>query len=239
MSGHLSTFLQDDRLRQRERDDRHHEGEHGAQRGALLEQSLHDRDDAGRVGVHGDAEQHGERHAPPGVGAHDRRHEVLGHVAVDDGADGDAGEHVGPHLADDVLDGLPGVGDAAGPVELLAVLGIAHADLAHPVLDVAVHAQASDHPAGDDGDEQAGDEVEGGDLPAEQPVEQHQGDLVDHRRGDQEREGDAERDAGLDEADEQRHRRAAAERRDDAEAGGHHVAGGLTSPRRGPACAAG
>ena len=38
---------------------------------------------------------------------------------------------------------------------------------------------------------EAGDEVEGGDLPAEEPVEQHEGDLVDHRRGDEEREGDA------------------------------------------------
>ena len=146
---------------------------------------------------------------------------------MDGGADGDAGDHVGPHLADDVLDRLPGVVHARRPVELLAVLGVAHADLAHPVLDVALHLEATDDPAGDHGDEEPRDEVQRGDLPAEQAVEQHQRDLVDHRRGDQEREGDAERDAGLDEADEQRHGRAAAERRDDAEAGGHHVAGRL------------
>ncbi len=67
-------------------------------------------------------------------------------------------------------------------------------------------------------------DVQRRDLPAEEAVEQHQRDLVDHRRRDQEREGDAQRDARLDEADEQRHGRAAAERRDDAEARGHHVA---------------
>ena len=44
----------------------------------------------------------------------------CGHVAVDDGADGDAGEHVGPDLADDVLDRLPGVAHAGLPGESLA-----------------------------------------------------------------------------------------------------------------------
>ena len=41
----------------READDGHHEGEHGAQGRALLEQGLDDGDDAGGVGVHGHAQQ--------------------------------------------------------------------------------------------------------------------------------------------------------------------------------------
>ena len=61
-------------------------------------------------------------------------------------------------------------------------------------------------------------------LPAEQAEQQHQRDLVDHRRGDQEREGHAQRHARRHKADEQRHRRAGAERRDDAQAGRQHIA---------------
>ena len=69
----------------------------------------------------------------------------------------------------------------------------------------------------------------------EEPPQQDERDLVDHRRGDQEGEGHAERHAGLDEADEERHRRAGAERCDHPEQGGpggarHDVAAGQRAP---------
>src|SRR5581483_3530025 len=48
--------------------------------------------------------------------------------------------------------------------------------------------------------------------------------LVHHRRGDEKRERHAERNAGGDEADEQRHGGTGAERRSDAEERGEHVA---------------
>ena len=70
-------------------------------------------------------------------------------------------------------------------------------------------------------------EIEAGDLPAEESEQERERDLVDHRRRDQEREGDAERHARLHEADEQRHRRAGTERRDDAERGRQDVAHAL------------
>ena len=93
---------EDDHLRQRERDDRHHEGEHRPERRALAEKGLDDRDDARGVGVHRDAEQHRERHGPPGAAPHERRQEVRRDVAVDARADRDAGDDVEPDLADDL-----------------------------------------------------------------------------------------------------------------------------------------
>ena len=84
--------------------------------------------------------------------------------------------------------------------------------------------QPADDPAGDDGDGEAEAEIGQRHLPADQREQQAERHLVDHRRGDQEREGDAERHAGGDEADEQRHGRAGAERRDDAERRRQHVA---------------
>ena len=59
--------------------------------------------------------------------------------------------------------------------------------------------------------------VDGGHPPAEEPEQQHQGHFVDHWRRDQEGERHAQRHAGGDEADEERHGRAGAERRDHAE----------------------
>ena len=76
----------------------------------------------------------------------------------------------------------------------------------------------------DDGDQHARARVEPGHLPAEEAEEQHDRHLVHHRRRDQERERHAERHAGGDEPDEQRHGRARAERRDDAQQGRQHVA---------------
>ena len=84
--------------------------------------------------------------------------------------------------------------------------------------------QSADHPAGSDRDGEAKAEVDRRHLPADQSEQQPERDLVDHRRGDQERERDAERNAGADEADEQRHRGARAKGRDDAEAGRRDIA---------------
>ena len=79
-------------------------------------------------------------------------------------------------------------------------------------------------PPGDDRDDQAGADVDGGDLPAEQAEQHADGDLVDHRAGDQEAQRDPDRHAGGDEPDERRDGAAGAERGDHPEPGGHHVA---------------
>ena len=100
----------------------------------------------------------------------------------------------------------------------------------HPVLEIRLHAQPADHPAGNDSNRKAKAEVEGGDLPAEEPEQQRERDLVDHRRRDQERERNAKRHTRLHEPDEQRHCRARAERCNDAERGRQDIA---TPPRRG------
>ncbi len=80
----------------------------------------------------------------------------------------------------------------------------------------------------DDGDEEAGPRVKGRHLPAKEPEKEDEGDLVDHRRRDEEGERDAQGDAGGDEADKERDGRAGAERRDDAEERREDVAGRLT-----------
>jgi hypothetical protein len=87
---------------------------------------------------------------------------------------------------------------------------------------------ASDRPAGPDRDEKSRAEVEGCHLPAEQAKEEDERDLVDHGRGDQERERHPQRHPRSDEPDEERHRRARAERRRNAEERREHVAGCFT-----------
>lgn len=77
--------------------------------------------------------------------------------------------------------------------------------------------QPADHPAGDDRHAKAKAEIGERDLPAEHRKEEPQRDFIDHRCGDQEREGHAERHAGGDKADEERNGRAGAERREDAQ----------------------
>ena len=85
------------------------------------------------------------------------------------------------------------------------------------VLDVALHAQPADDEPADHRDRESGGHVDERDAGSEQPPQQDQGDLVDHRRADEEGERHAERDPGLHEADEERHGGAGAERRHDAE----------------------
>ena len=81
-------------------------------------------------------------------------------------------------------------------------------DLVDVGLDVPLEAQPADHQPGANGHDQAGGHVGERDHRAEEPPQQDERDLVDHRRGNEEGEGDAERHARLHEADEQRHRRA-------------------------------
>ena len=105
-------------------------------------------------------------------------------------------------------------------------------DVAHPFLQPAFEMQSADDPASHDGDGEPEAEIGERHLPADQPEQKPERDLVDHRRGDQEREGDAERHTGADEADEQRHGRAGAERRDDAETRRQHVADAFAASRQ-------
>ncbi len=95
---------------------------------------------------------------------------------------------------------------------------------AHPVFEIALHAEFADHHSGHDRHREAQHQIEPGDLPAEQAEQQRQRHFIHHRRRDQEGEGDAQRYAGGKKTDEQRHRRAGAERCNDAQAGRHYVA---------------
>src|SRR5512139_2556952 len=80
---HLEDLPEDDHLRQRQADDRHHESQDRPQGRPLAKERLYDRDDPGGVRVHGYTDPHGERNRPPRPGAHDPGHEVLRHVPVD------------------------------------------------------------------------------------------------------------------------------------------------------------
>jgi len=66
--------------------------------------------------------------------------------------------------------------------------------------------QPADHPTGDDGDAETESEISDRHFPADQGEQEAERDLVHHRGGDQERKCDAERYAGADETNEQRHR---------------------------------
>ena len=91
-----------------------------------------------------------------------------------------------------VLEGRLGLDDRARRVDLPDV-----------VLDVALEVQPADDEARDDGDRQARRHVRDRDARAKEAPQQDDRDLVDHRRGDEEGERHAERDADLHEADEQ------------------------------------
>ena len=93
----------------------------------------------------------------------------------------------------------------------------ASAHVADPFLQPAFEMQPADHPARNDRDAESESQIGQRHLPADQSEQKPERDLVDHRRGNQERESHAQRHAGRDEADEQRHRRAGTERREDAE----------------------
>ena len=168
---------------------------------------------------------------PPGFLPHQRREEVLRHPAVDPGADGDSRDDEGPDLADDLPDGsLPRL-DPLGPAgdrDLAARRRIR--DRPNPGLDPTFEVEPPDHPAGNERDGETGPGVESRHLPAEETEEEREGHLVDHRRRDEEREGDSERNPGADEADEHRHRRAGTERGDDAEERGEDVSDRLPLP---------
>ena len=95
----------------------------------------------------------------------------------------------------------------------LREISLPHLNLPDVLLDPALGFESLHDDAAEPGDQQSGADVERRQFPAKNPNQDHRRHLVDHRAGNQKREGHAERDAGLDEADEQRHRRAGAERR--------------------------
>ena len=97
-------------------------------------------------------------------------------------------------------------------------------NLLHPLFEVAFHLQLTDHEPGNDRDQKAHAEVQRRDFPPKQAKEQHQRDLIDHRRRDQEGKGHPQRHAGREETNEKRHGRARAERGYDPEHRRQHVA---------------
>ena len=125
--------------------------------------------------------------------------------------------------------------DAVGPGQALGGVQLPDGDLVDERLNVPLQPQPSDHPAGDDRYRQPESDVERRRLPAEEAEEEHDGDLVHHRRRDEEGERHAQRHARLDEADEQRHRRAGAERRHDAESRRRDVADTFPAAAQKPA----
>ena len=191
----------------------------------------------GRVRVERDADQDGERHRPPGLAPHERRHEVLRHVAVDARADRDPAEDVRPDPADDVPHRLAARGQPSRPGEgFFRRLPRARFHPVDPGLDPALEVQPPDDEARHHGNRQARSRVERGDLPPEEAEEEREGDLVHHRGGHEERERHAERHSGRDEANEERHRGAGAERRHDTqerrEDGAHSLAFAGEDPPR-------
>ncbi len=122
----------------------------------------------------------------------------------------------------------PGVG-------LSTIATLARPDLPDVVLHVALEPEPADDHSRDERDGQSSGHVGDGELGSDQAPQQHDRDLVDHGRCDQERERHPEWHAGLEEPDEQRNGRARAERRDDAEPrGGRRSRGGISTRQRLP-----
>ncbi len=156
MSRTRQHLAQDDHLWQRQRNDGHHEGEHRTKRRALAHQRLDDRDDASSIRIHRDADQNGRRHRPPGVLAHDRGQQFGRHIAVDEGADRDAGDDPEPDPADDIAHRLdPGLDSVDDRPRVRQRSTASPADVTDPFLEPAFEMQPADDPAGDDGNGQA------------------------------------------------------------------------------------
>jgi hypothetical protein len=79
------------------------------------------------------------------IEAHDRGHEILGHVTVDAGTERDAGDDPGPDLADDLAHVRPGETEARRPVDArIRCRGdLAALHLPDPVFEVPLHASAA------------------------------------------------------------------------------------------------
>ena len=115
---------------------------------------------------------------------------------MDEGTHGDPEQQIGPDPSEDVADLTARVRESVR--ELQPGGGVRagrHIRLEHERLDVALKAHPSEHGAGEDRDAQPGDDVERGDTEAEHAEQQHDRDLVDQRRGDQERQRHTERHA--------------------------------------------
>src|SRR5450759_4639602 len=212
---------EDHELGQADRDDRHHEGERGPQRHALAQERLDDRDRACGVRVERDRDGHHDRDRERVLAPADLGNELGRNEAVDERPDADPDDHVEQDPPNQVLRGRPGVAHALLHREAdVERRGAAPGpDREDPGPDPLFEGQAPEDEPAHDGDREPGPHVEERDPGPEQAPEQDEGDLVDHRAADEEREGHAERDPGLHEANEERHRGARAERRDDPECG--------------------
>ena len=126
-----------------------------------------------------------------------------GGVTMDQSARADARQHPRPDAAYDVAHGFEARFDAIHDIEPGGRnLDCPGADIAHPFLKPMLQMQPPDHPTRDDGDGEPENQVGQRHFPAHKAEQQAQGHLVDHRRRDQEGEGDAQRHARADKADE-------------------------------------
>ena len=109
-------------------------------------------------------------------------------------------------FCDDFLDRIAPAVKALLPGQFAGIVFCA-LDLHFPdeILDPTLHAEATDKQAGDNRDDHSGHDVERCNFPTEHAVEQDERDFIDHWRGDEKRERDAQRDSSFDKADEQRH----------------------------------
>ena len=129
-----------------------------------------DGDHAGGIRVERNAQQHRRRYRPPGLLTHDGHQGFFWHVAVNTRADGDTDDDVGPHLADDLSYTVPGAAKTVLPRQVFLQAAIPSLQLPDEVLYVSLQFELTDDEAGDDGDEQAGGDVECGNLPAKHAV---------------------------------------------------------------------
>lgn len=112
----LENLPQNDHLRKGQGDHRHHEGQDRTQSGTLFEQGMHHGDDARRVGIHGNTDQYGYRHRPPGRFSHETGHDPFGYISMNTGANRDTEHDIYPDLANDVVHGFKAI---ANPIRRL------------------------------------------------------------------------------------------------------------------------
>ncbi|CDG56101.1 hypothetical protein HALA3H3_p20048 [Halomonas sp. A3H3] len=229
----LHDLLEHDELGEAGRHGAHAEGQGGAHRQPLEDQALHHRDDTGGVGVERKPRQHGDGHVPPLAAAQVLGEPAVRHEAMQAGAQADTDDHPLPDSPDDLLELVPGKlmailqgegGRLGGRLVVLGCRGGLLVGLGREVLQPALALHGIEEHAAADAHAHADGDVDQGELPAQQAPQHDHRHLVDDRRGEQEGHGDAQRNPGAGEAQEQRDARAGAEGGDGAEAGAQAVA---------------
>ena len=120
----------------------------------------------------------------------------------------DGNDHIEPYLAKNILRIVPGIVNSFSKGLCTYHLAFTEVHLVYVLFHPFLEVQFSDDIPAYHCNEEAGTNINGRNLPPEQPPEQYNGHLIDHRRSNEKRKRNAERHAAFNKPDEQRNGRA-------------------------------